>query len=419
MNILLISNSASFHYLSKIFSKDNIVSGVYHYGANSSLKLDTKYFPVHISLPYDKSIDFEVKTIVNDLKYQKIDLILGSGIPVPASQFLHSFIRENNIYNLLPNPYLLKLENDRLFTKNILSKLDIPHSRGIRISTWSLFRDFFKHPRPFVVKSNKTFKHGRQTLVVTDHNIDELFSLLFSKFINGTENLFSVKEDTELILEEYIEIKKEISYHILMNKETWKYIGSARDYKKENNGDRGFLVDSMGSYFVREVDTRIHDYAEKIFNYLKSKNFPYNGFLFLGIGIGTDNIPYVLEINTRPGDPEIATIAGSVSNFTEIVFSMSKNLKAPDIITKGETVAVSINNTDQDWTNIAVDPPNFKNIPNDIDYCLCGVKDFKSKHSLFVCTGNTKENAANKIFRYLETQDLGQFYYRSDIGLLE
>lgn len=420
MNILLISNSPSFHQLSNILEKNNNVNCVLHYGANTKNKAKEKYFPTFINLPYTGSVEDQVSTIITDIKHQRIDLVLTSGVPLSLSNNLRKFVNENNIPHLFPTPNLVSLEGNRMMTKRMLETLQIPYSKAQQITGWELFRDFFKIPTPFVVKIEKTYKHGRQTAIVTADNQDEMFHKFFGIYTIKQDSLYNINFDTLIVLENFLDIKYEISYHAIMNKNSWSYLGSARDYKKKFDGDTGELVDSLGSYFVKSVDRRIHEYVDKIYGYLSSIEKPYHGFLFLGIGIASDGIPYVLEINTRPGDPEIVTIAASTDNFLEVISAASHNLKIPDSKVNGlETVAISVNNTDPNWNNVATDIPKFNNIPNDIIFGIAGVKDFKTKHSLFTASDQNLKKAAEKIYKYLDAQYLGQFYYRKDIGLLK
>jgi phosphoribosylamine-glycine ligase len=420
MNVLLVSNSASFHYLSKVLSANNNVSGVYHYGANPSLTADKKYFPTYLKLYYDKSVDESMQSMINEIKSQKIDLMFSSGIPTILSLNLREYLNSYKVPNLLPDPGMVNLESNRIITKEMLEKLNIPCSKGTHLSTWEFFRNYFNYPRPFVIKQNGKFKHGRQTLIVNDENFEELFYILFSKFINSKESLLSLEENSTIILEEFLDLKTEISYHALLNDNSWAYLGSARDYKKEFDGDLGLLVDSMGSHYIKNIDSRIHDYADRIFNYLKSINKPYKGFLFLGIGIDKNDDPYVLEINTRPGDPEISSIAGSVENFLEMLISTATNQKIPNAKeNKLATVSVSVNNTDKNWNNIATSVPVITNVPSNLSFCLDGEKDHKSKHSLIVCSDVNNKTASLKIMNFLSSQHLGQFYFRKDIGILD
>lgn len=420
MNILLISNSPSFHQLSSIIEKTKEVDAVFHYGANVRNKTEGKYFPFFISLPYASSVESQVSTILSDIQYQKIDLILTSGVPLVLSKKLREFVDSKNIPHLFPTSNLVALEGDRMLTKKMLETLNIPHSKARRMRGWELFRDFFKIPLPFVVKLEKTYKHGRQTAIITTDNQEEYFHKFFSTFTLQQTNPYNIDSESIVMIEDYLELTHEISYHALMNSSSWSYIGSARDYKKKFDGDTGELVDSLGSYFIKSVDQRIHEYADKIYKYLKSIGKPYKGFLFLGIGIATDGVPYVLEINARPGDPEIATIAASTDNFLEVLLEASTDSKIPKSqIRNTDTVSVSVNNTDSNWQAIASDLPRFTNMPDDIIFGIAGVKDFRTKHSLFTASGVDLKSAANKIYSYLETQYLGQFYYRKDIGLLE
>jgi phosphoribosylamine-glycine ligase len=302
----------------------------------------------------------------------------------------------------------------------MLEKLDIPFSQGVSISGWSLFRDFFKIKLPYVIKLESKFMHGRQTLIVTEENLEDVFYKLFGKYSNKEITQYAIEFSDTAIIENYIDIDYEISYHAIMNKTSWKYLGSARDYKHQYENDLGELSDSMGAYYVKDVISQIHDYAEKIYKHLCSINRPYQGIMFLGIAVSKDGIPYVLEINTRPGDPEIVPIALGVKNFLDVITETARNNEIPDIIHSNvESVSVSVNNTDLNWNNTATDLPNIGNLPKDILFGLDGSFTTRSKHSLLSTTGPTRENAANKIFNFLKTQDLGQFYFRKDIGILK
>lgn len=420
MNILLISNSPSFHQLSLILEKNASVDNIFHYGANVKNKITNKYIPTFVELPYIGSVENQVSTMLSDLQYQKIDLVLTSGVPLVLSNKLQEYVTSKKIPHLFPTSNLVALEGDRMLTKKMLATLNIPHSKARRVRGWELFRDFFKIPLPFVIKLEKTYKHGRQTTIVTEDNQNEIFYKLFGPYTHQGSSLYNIDFESVVIIEDYLDLKEEISYHAILNRYSWSYIGSARDYKKKFDGDAGELVDSLGCYFVKSIDQRIHDYADKIHKYLLSLGKPYKGFLFLGIGIGTDGIPYVLEINTRPGDPEIASIAEATENFLEVITAASTDSIIPTSLIKNtETVSISINNTDQEWNNIASDLPKFSKIPDDIIFGIAGVKDFRTKHSLFTSSGKDLADASNKVYQYLNSQYLGQFYYRKDIGILK
>jgi phosphoribosylamine--glycine ligase len=376
--------------------------------------------PTFIDLPYTGSVESQIKTIEHDLSFEKIDLVLTSGFPLTKSKSLRDYVSSRNIPHLFPSADLTVLESNRDIAKNLLKKLDIPHSIGKKILGWELFRDFFKYPLPFVIKIEDKFMHGRQTMIIDDSNIDDMFHKLFSKITRQAVTPYSINFENTIFLEQFINLKYELSYHAVLNCCSWSYLGAARDYKKQYNNDQGEMTNSMGAYSLNEIDQVIHTYMDKIHNYLISINKPYRGFLFLGIGVGVDGVPYVLEINTRAGDPEISTISNSIDNFLDILMKAATDEKIPSCVSNGlTTVTVAVNNQDLDWNTPAKELPIIERVPDDILFGIDGSHKFKTRHSLFSASALTRQDAAVKVYEFLDRQHLGQFYCRSDIGLLD
>ena len=99
---------------------------------------------------------------------------------------------------------------------------------------------------------------------------------------------------------------------------------------------------------------------------------------------------------------------------------MSADLPIPDIIHNNKsTVTVRVFNKTYDWSRKPSFLPKFENVPSDIIHGIEGVEQFYLKHSVFTTTADTREEAATKIYKYLDTQHIGQFTYRRDIGLLK
>lgn len=420
MNVLMISNAASFVQLAEIITNKHDDVHIYHYGANTKNNPIKNYYPTFVNLPYQKKAEDQISTILNDLKYQKIDLILASGLEPIGSKVLQEHIKNTGTPHLFPSPDLTSLESKRTLTKKMLEKIGVPFSKYKEVTGWELFRDYFKIPKPLVIKLEDKFFHGRQTIIVNSANEEEVFNNLFSLVLKKGINPYNITFDDKIILEEFIDIDYEISYHAILNKEFWSYLGSARDYKKQYDGDSGDLGDSAGSYFIKDVDNKIHRYVEKIHQYLNSINRPYHGIIFLGIAVAKDGTPYVLEINTRPGNPEIVPIALGTDNFFKLFIEAANNEKisTPDILNI-DALSVSINNRDTNWNNIATDLPLIKGVPKDCMFSLDGFLPCQTRHSLVSAIGASKEEASKKILSFLNQQYLGQFYYRKDIGLLK
>lgn len=422
MNVAVLGSSSSFHHLAQVLEKESIV---HHFGAPKTETARANYIPIPKELPPDSSVDSQMEEFLNYSKDIKLDFVLATGLPIPLNSRIHTGLRDRQVPYFFVSPDLTDLERNKYLTKQMLNKLNIPTPTFEKVDGRYLFDNFKDIPRPFVIKLCYTYQYGMQTIIVKDANWQEAYHELFSLQLFGEYRITNITYGTVVIIEKYIELVQEYSYHALYNKENWKYLGSGRDYKKLNDGDTGPNTAGLGCYNVTDIDSIVHTYADKIYNFLKQylapKNDYYKGFIFLGIGVGQDGIPYVLEINTRNGDPELQTIIGSIeNNLSELFYAASADLPIPDIVHNNKsTVSVRVFNKTYDWTRPASFLPKFENIPNDIIHGIEGVDRFYLKHSVFTTTADTREQAATKIYKYMDTQHIGQFTYRRDIGLLK
>lgn len=422
MNIAVLGSTSSFHHLAQVLEKESIV---HHFGAPKTEVARANYIPITKELPPDSAVDSQMEEFLNYSKDIKLDFVLATGLPIPLNKRIHAGLRERQVPYFFVNPSFIELERNKPLTKQMLTKLNIPTPGFKKVDGKYLFDNFEDIPRPFVIKLCYIYQYGKQTIIVNDNNWLEVYHDLFSTRLFGEYRITNIKYEAMVIIEDYIELEEEYSYHALYNKENWKYLGSGRDYKKLNEGDTGPNTAGLGCYNVTDVNSVVHTYADKIYNFLKQYLAPtndyYKGFIFLGIGVGKDGIPYVLEINTRNGDPELQCILGSIeNNLSNLFYAASADLPIPDIIHNNKsTVTVRVFNKTYDWSRKPSFLPKFENVPSDIIHGIEGVEQFYLKHSVFTTTADTREEAATKIYKYLDTQHIGQFTYRRDIGLLK
>lgn len=382
MNIALISKSSSYEHLAKKFRQQGNTVEIFH---EQSIKMTAKP-----------------------------KFFMASGIPVCRNGELHSLLSNNKIPYFFVNNKCTEYENDKFLTKNMLKLLGIPTANGILVTGLQLKDNFNTYTTPFVVKINYAYFYGRQTIVVTEENKEEVYNSLFS------EGIYQIKENSSVVVEDYVELNNEYSYHALFNYSCWRFFGAARDYKKIQDGDVGYNSVSCGAYSTQDVDEIVHEYADKIYKYFKKKNLMYRGFIFLGIGVTKDGTPIVLEINTRSGDPELQVMVECIDNdLARLFLDASMDYTIPPIKFNGkQAVTVSLINKQYDWTVSAHDLPDLKEIPDNITYN----KDYFPdglKHGVLTTVSDNRENASKIIYDYLDTQYVGQYRYRKDIGILK
>jgi phosphoribosylamine--glycine ligase len=416
MNIAVLSSRASSGLLAKLLSRQNNTK-VFHIGANELEQSTDSYVPIPMAFKVEKELLSleQMKEIYLAIKKidGNIDFVISFMQTFHEHQLLQKLLTSLNVKSLCPEYQFSKFETNRTLTKELFNELGIPTPTNFSVTSVELQKQFNSIKTPFVIKLNNRYLHGRQTNVITEQNKQEIFDSLFG----DTKTLISANPDDTFVVEEYIEIEKEYSYHALINNVDWKYVGSARDYKQIYDGDNGPNGVSMGAYNVIEVETEVHIISKKICDYFQKLG--YIGFLFIGFAIDKNGKPYVLELNTRFGDPEIQVILESINNDLSDLFSKAVNNESlPDIqFNDKKIVTIRIVNKNLNWKEETDIVPVFLDVPNTISYSIEGI-DNNIQHSVLLASGETHHESSNIIYSYLKTQDLKNHTYRTDIGIL-
>jgi phosphoribosylamine--glycine ligase len=321
------------------------------------------------------------------------------------------------------------LERDKLFAKQVLIDLGIPTPKCKILdkdSILSNINELAKDGFPVVIKTN--VEAGPCSTWVFTKDIESADIKLLLRLVNLKK---ASKVVPKIYSEEYIN-GREASVHFLCNGKTWEYMGSARDYKKNYDGDIGPNTTGTGCYspiryFTDDVKEKVFSYMDKIMKYLNDNEIYYNGVMYLGIIIDSDNKPYVLEINTRPGSPEFLTILETIdtTNLLENLYRASVGLDLMEIKSNGQSsVAIGLMNKEfPKLTNM----PLFDSVKPIIESIPDTVSMYKH-HTIFIdqkvyafitATDSTRENASNKIYNFLNTIETNDYRYRTDIGFLE
>jgi phosphoribosylamine--glycine ligase len=148
------------------------------------------------------------------------------------------------------------------------------------------------------------------------------------------EHFLSIYDkETQVIIEEKLD-GEESSFQAWCDGKTLTPLPETRDYKRAFDGDTGVNTGGMGSYkseenwlpFMTENDwTREIEIVKTIFKKLKNaeNNPELRGIPFYVAFIHTKYGPKILEINSRPGDPEIINIMPLIKDdFIDVCFKM-------------------------------------------------------------------------------------------------
>ena len=250
------------------------------------------------------NLDFlNFKKLLEAIRSNKVDLVVV-GPEEPLVKGLVDFLKKHKVKVFGPNKYASKLEGSKAFMKSICKKNEIPTAQfKICRNNKNVIR-FLKNSRfPIVVKADGLAAGKGVTICKNKKQV-----------INVSNEIFrgKFKSSKKLILEEFLE-GEEVSYFLVVDKNNFKFFGSAQDHKRVKEKDLGQNTGGMGAYSPAPIINK--KLEEKIISKivkptllaLKKKNKHYTGFLYVGLMI-KNNEPYLIEYNVRMGDPECQVI---------------------------------------------------------------------------------------------------------------
>nr|MBP3680745.1 hypothetical protein [Clostridia bacterium] len=150
--------------------------------------------------------------------------------------------------------------------------------------------------------------------------------------IQEINRLFNSTPNAKLIIEERI-IGYELSLHILINNGKYTILPLVQDYKKKYPNNEGPMTAGTASVASgKEIPCELLEMLKKYtieptITALKKENIEYNYILYIGVMISNDGKPYILEYNTRTGNPEWLALLGLLDkSFAELIEAFYNNI---------------------------------------------------------------------------------------------
>lgn len=353
-----------------------------------------KFYPNHMFWQVMRDDDIPSSAWIQK---HNINLVLTTSLGAQLNKKFIKYTRKLSsmgVQIFMPLESCIWLETSKIKTKKLLQSLNIPTAAGSLIKGC----DIDRLPRPFVVKYQDEFDLlGRQTQIVTDSFVlragHEAKDVLIEEFLNGDE----------------------FSYQVLCNGHDFVFFGISRDFKKyQNYNTTGIAaVSDCNQKPIVEIDR----YIKKILLALRLLGTPYRGILYLNI-MQVDHIYYVLEINTRFGNPETQSLCSNIqSNLFAAFYLAAAGNKLPPIVSNGQagvTVQLFHKNYNEDHKLHPVFP-DITQLPSNI---IFGFQNQWSRNNIFgsvtSCDHSVNQACAN-IYSYLRTINLGDYTYKHDL----
>lgn len=253
-------------------------------------------------------------------KENKIDFVIIGPEKELVEGYADAF-REIQIPCVGPNQTAAQLEGSKKFSKQFMVEYGLPTADfEIVNSVEKTLIAARRFSPPYILKADG-LAAGKgvyicKTMSELEHASHEIFEL--KKF--GTAGDSALLEAN---LPGY-----ELSVIALTNGSEFQILPIAQDHKRLLDADLGPNTGGMGTVAPMRIDSELEKkITERILKPtvqgIKSRGFLYRGVIFIGVMV-VDGDPYILEYNTRFGDPETQVILPLIENdFAQVMLDLA------------------------------------------------------------------------------------------------
>ena len=375
MNIVVIGSGAREHAICRLIHRSYLCENLYCFPGNYGIS--------QIAICKDIS---GVDEIIKECKIINPDLIV-IGPENYLSQNLAGKLRELNLNVFGPNKEGANLESSKEFMKEFCLAHEIPTAQSKTFNDYQSAKNYLEiNKGPIVVKYDG-LAAGKGVFVC--QNFDDALSACNKIFVQKIFN----KDENKVVIEELLN-GQELSYFTITDGDNYVNFGSAQDYKRIGDNNTGPNTGGMGTVSPAPIlnqeleDTIQKQIIEKTIIGLKKDNIKFQGVIFFGIMVDDNGSPFLLEYNTRFGDPEIQSISLRIkSDFLSLLHATAtNNLKYAniDFIPFKKSICLILAT---------------KGYPDDYpkDTTLNNLNDFKNSEDFYIFHAATKMNDG-KIF---------------------
>ena len=308
MKVLVLGSGAKDAAIAWWFSKSRLIEELYVAPANPG----TRDYAINL----DKLNPSDKEQVLEVCKKHGIDLVF-IGTEAPLICGVIDYLAENGIKTCGTPMYAMKLESDRIFSREFAKKYKIPMPDFNLFKTEKELQSFLKKnaKKTFTIKPNAL---SPSRVIVNSSDFDVIMSYAKEHF-----------KSADVILEDYIE-GMPVTFTMFLDEKGHLDMPLCSEYSRREHSDSDIITGGMGSVCPVPLNndslTNIYD---KIINPtlkgMKKEKLLYRGVLTFSIMLNGCE-PYLVDYHVRLNDPATQTFAVLVKNdLCEIMNAMNSD----------------------------------------------------------------------------------------------
>lgn len=332
MNVLLIGNGGREHALAWKIKQSPLCEKLFVAPGNAGTGLVAENISISVD-DFDKLGSFCLEN--------KIELVIvGPEVPLVKGirDYFEADAQLKNILMVGPGKMGAQLEGSKDFSKQFMLRNNVPTAKAKTFYSGQLgeANSYLETCKPPLVLKADGLAAGKGVVITSD--LKEAKATMREML---EEKKFG-DAGSKVLVEEFLD-GIELSVFVLTDGEDYVILPEAKDYKRIGDGDTGPNTGGMGSVspvpfadaaFMKKVEEEV---IKPTIAGLKKEKIPFRGFIFIGL-INVEGEPFVIEYNTRMGDPETQSVMARIqSDFLGLLLACAKGEL------KNNTIAVDPN----------------------------------------------------------------------------
>jgi phosphoribosylamine--glycine ligase len=420
MNILVIGNGGREHAVIRQLRQSGYVDKVYCTIGNAGINQIAE--PVNIKPENTEELIRFVKD--NNIHFT----VVGPEVPLSLG-IVDKFISQGfKVFGPAKNAAML--ETSKTFAKDFMKRHNIPTAEYYKFSSddrESALKYLHNAKYPLVIKADGLAAGKGVIICENDTDASEAVKNIFEDKVFGNAG-------NSIVVEEFL-TGQEASVFAICDGENYVVLPPAQDHKKIGDGETGKNTGGMGCFapadkiVTDEVMKKVKSMViEPVLKNMKLESNEFKGCLYCGLMIDKNNDPYVIEFNTRFGDPETQVVLPKIkSDFTELLLASAEGtLKEYKLETDNKyycsVVLASKGYPDKYETGKEIS--GLENIGNN---CIVFHAGTKSENGKVISSGgrvinvvgissSSLKDAIKNAYNNVDKINFENKYYRTDIG---